>query len=357
MPAKLTQELFIEKAIKKHNGFYNYSLVKYINANTKVKIICPNHGEFDQQPNNHLFGQGCIRCMGDNVRKARKLTHHDFIKKLKNKQPELYELISFKEEYKLNSKKVLLQTKYGDVLMSPNQLLEGTKPCISNATHPEKYIMEYIKINNKEFYNKIIKIKTNYSGYNTPLLFDTIYGEINLTPDTIFRGNSFDIRSATNKIDFIYNYLKIHHPKYNNIQIISEFNGCMEPIEVKYKSKIYKTTTDALFRGVFSGEKNIGVKIKSILEKNKEKFKNEECFVYKIKLFNENETFYKIGISKNLKERFKIIPYNVEIIEIISSNKYDSYYIEQNYHNILKEFKYEPKTKFPGQTECFTKII
>jgi hypothetical protein len=356
MPAKLTQEQFINKANIKHNNYYDYSLVNYVKAQTKIKIICPKHGEFEQQPNNHLFGQGCIWCMGDNVRSARKLTHHGFIKKLKHKQPELCELISFKEEYKLNNKKLLLGTKYGDVLISPNKLLKGTKPCISNSINPENYILEYIKINNKDFYDKILKIKTKYTGYQTPILLDTIYGEIKLSPDSIFRGNTFDIRASTDKIDFIYNYLKIHHPKYKGINIISDFKGCREPIEVKYNSETYITTTDALFRGVFSGEKNIGVKIKSILENNKEKFKNEECFIYKVKLYNEDESFYKIGISKNLKERFKTIPYDVEIIEIISSNRYDSYYIEQNYHNILKKFKYEPKTKFAGQTECFTRI-
>ena len=81
MPAKLTQEQFIEKAIKKHNGLYDYSLVKYIYAQTKVKIVCPTHGEFEQQPNNHLFGQRCIWCMGDNVRKARKFTKEQWIEK------------------------------------------------------------------------------------------------------------------------------------------------------------------------------------------------------------------------------------------------------------------------------------
>jgi hypothetical protein len=78
--------------------------------------------------------------------------------------------------------------------------------------------------------------------------------------------------------------------------------------------------------------------------------------IYKIKLYNEGEIFYKIGISSNLKLRFKTIPYNIEIVELISTNTYDAYYIEQNYHNLLKEFKYEPKINFPGRTECFTRI-
>lgn len=54
---------FIKKAKEKHkNESYDYSKVKYINAHTKVCIICSKHGEFWQTPYNHLNGQGCPKC-------------------------------------------------------------------------------------------------------------------------------------------------------------------------------------------------------------------------------------------------------------------------------------------------------
>ena len=37
---------FIKEASIIHNNRYDYSNVIYINQNTKVKIICPIHGEF-----------------------------------------------------------------------------------------------------------------------------------------------------------------------------------------------------------------------------------------------------------------------------------------------------------------------
>lgn len=40
------KEEFITKARKKHGDKYDYSKVDYVNALTKVCIICPNHGEF-----------------------------------------------------------------------------------------------------------------------------------------------------------------------------------------------------------------------------------------------------------------------------------------------------------------------
>ena len=58
----LTTEQFIEKANKIHNNRYNYSLVEYINNRTKVKIICPVHGTFEQTPDKHLQKHGCPLC-------------------------------------------------------------------------------------------------------------------------------------------------------------------------------------------------------------------------------------------------------------------------------------------------------
>jgi len=42
---------------------YDYSLVEYTSAHSKVKIICPEHGEFMQDPHSHKKGiQGCSGC-------------------------------------------------------------------------------------------------------------------------------------------------------------------------------------------------------------------------------------------------------------------------------------------------------
>ena len=59
---RLTTDEFIEKAISVHGNKYDYSKCSYINTATKVCIICPEHGEFWQTPNNHLFGAGCPVC-------------------------------------------------------------------------------------------------------------------------------------------------------------------------------------------------------------------------------------------------------------------------------------------------------
>ena len=56
---------FINKAKKVHGNRYEYYLVDYKNAHSKVGILCEKHGVFEQNPNNHLNGQGCPKCVSD----------------------------------------------------------------------------------------------------------------------------------------------------------------------------------------------------------------------------------------------------------------------------------------------------
>jgi hypothetical protein len=58
-----TFEQFIEESNQIHNNYYDYSKVNYIDYNTKIIIICPKHGEFQQHPKNHcVMKHGCIKC-------------------------------------------------------------------------------------------------------------------------------------------------------------------------------------------------------------------------------------------------------------------------------------------------------
>ena len=60
---KTKTEIFIEKARKIHGDKYDYSKAEYINAKTKICIICPKHGEFWQEPYSHVnLGCGCFKC-------------------------------------------------------------------------------------------------------------------------------------------------------------------------------------------------------------------------------------------------------------------------------------------------------
>lgn len=59
---KYTTDIFIKKAKLIYGDKYDYSKVNYINSKTKVKIICPKHGEFLTSPDLFLMGKSCPQC-------------------------------------------------------------------------------------------------------------------------------------------------------------------------------------------------------------------------------------------------------------------------------------------------------
>lgn len=65
-------ELCLEKFRQTHGSKYNYSLVEYSNIKEKVKIICPDHGIFEQNPQSHWNGHGCTKpgCGYQNLRRS-----------------------------------------------------------------------------------------------------------------------------------------------------------------------------------------------------------------------------------------------------------------------------------------------
>jgi hypothetical protein len=64
--SKMTTENLIDRFGENREDrgkFYDYSKVNYINQTTKITIICPLHGEFNQFPRDHLNGySGCNEC-------------------------------------------------------------------------------------------------------------------------------------------------------------------------------------------------------------------------------------------------------------------------------------------------------
>lgn len=122
-----TNNTFIESAIKIHNNKYSYINVNYINAKTKVEILCKKHGMFMQSPNNHLSNGGCSKCGIDAIRKTTKkfLQESNLIHNKRYK----YTQVIYKDAV---TKVIITCTKHGDFLQQPSQHLQG-KGCPSCA--------------------------------------------------------------------------------------------------------------------------------------------------------------------------------------------------------------------------------
>ena len=77
---RLTTDEFIRRAKDIHGNKYDYSKSVYVNAVTKVCIICPEHGEFWQLPNNHLKGCGCPKCSNNDRISSNEYIHRMALK-------------------------------------------------------------------------------------------------------------------------------------------------------------------------------------------------------------------------------------------------------------------------------------
>ncbi len=94
---RLTTEDFISRARRVHGNRYDYALVEYSGTYTPVKIICREHGEFEQKPNKHLSGCGCQTCGRLAGANARRLNTEQFIAKAKRVHGDKYDysLVSY----------------------------------------------------------------------------------------------------------------------------------------------------------------------------------------------------------------------------------------------------------------------
>ena len=62
MPKRISADEYFERASKIHSAKYDYSKAVYSGMRNKLVIVCPIHGEFEQQAQAHLKGQGCPIC-------------------------------------------------------------------------------------------------------------------------------------------------------------------------------------------------------------------------------------------------------------------------------------------------------
>lgn len=108
-----SEEKAISDLVSIHSGKYDYSLVKYTGDKYKIKIICNNHGIFEQTYSNHKIGQGCPIC----AKEFNPRFKSGFVKSGENKNyASLYLIKCFsldEEFYKIGITTKPLKTRFG----------------------------------------------------------------------------------------------------------------------------------------------------------------------------------------------------------------------------------------------------
>lgn len=207
---KLTSKNFVEKARFIHGNKYDYSKVEYINAQTKIRIICPEHGEFFQKPYSHLNNHGCPKCKGylANHIKAKEL----FIETAQKIHGMKYDYS--KVNYINNKAKVcIICPEHGEFWQTPSLHLRGAEcpECFKNSRF-KLFVEKSIKTHN----NKYDYSKVNYISAETKVcIICPEHGEFWQTPHQHLRGYGCQKCNFPTTKDFIKKSIKIHGNKYN----------------------------------------------------------------------------------------------------------------------------------------------
>ena len=182
------REKFIEKACVVHGYKYNYSKVEYYNCKEKVCIICPEHGEFWQTPDNHIQGRGCPVCRYISSSKKNSKNTNDFIKKAEGIHNNRYDYS--KVEYKNNSSKVcIICPEHGEFWQTPTGHIDkkqGCPKCSKNHKYTTKEYLENIPKDMLETYDysKFIYNTTHKKS----IVICPKHGEFLQTPHNLRKG-------------------------------------------------------------------------------------------------------------------------------------------------------------------------
>lgn len=303
MSKKLTTKEFIERARVSHGDRYGYSKVEYISNKNNVTIGCRLHGDFEQSPANHIKGHGCPKCAADENGLKKSSNISKFIEKAIAMHGELYDYCN--AIYKgSNINLEIICKQHGSFLQMPSNHLKG-KGC-------PKCGRESIREKNSSSIDEFIEKARKKHGDK----YD--YSKVEYT-------------NAKNKVEII---CKKHNEFYQTPS--DHLGGCGCP---ECGSDRKSPVTRSGFSESVSRNNGFGT-------------------LYLIRCSNENESFFKIGITgKDVSDRFgkkSDMPYYYEVISEVTSNDSDFIYdTEVKLKRMLKDHKYSPSIYFGGHTECF----
>ena len=155
------RDLFINKAKKVHGDKYDYSKVDYVNSQTKVCIICPEHGEFWQTPAEHVRGKSCPLCANIKRGSKKRLTIEEFINKAKKVHGNKYDYS--KVEYKNASTKVcIICPEHGEFMQIPMAHIngEGCPKCAGKMLKTEDIIKKFKQVHGWKYDYSKVEYKT-----------------------------------------------------------------------------------------------------------------------------------------------------------------------------------------------------
>lgn len=273
---------------------------------------------------------------------------------IKTNKPHL-KLISDLDKFKYQTKVLVL---YNDVKYNLNMCTIIKQPAIPRLTNAVDKKEAFTILSNKKHSNRYTYDDVIYVGDQKHVLVTcSIHGNFDTTPNNHLNGYGCSKCNGGRKKtleEFILKSNEVHYSKYNyskavytrgdeKLQIICNIHGIFD--QAPSHHLLGSGCPDCAWNFTKTSFINSCTNKKGIL--------------YVIRCFNENENFYKIGItSRSIKIRFankKSFPYHYEVIQEIFGEGHSVYELEKLLHKIAKTTctQYTPLIYFPGRTECF----
>lgn len=364
-------EHWINESNKKFNNKFDYSAIKEISIKkSPITISCPEHGEFNTTFTLHLKSpEGCPQCGKISGQNNKRFSFEDFMKRLDEIQPERdYKILtrSFPEDSTIKTQYVYIQGEYGLHKIHAGSMLRKkapAKPFTNNCVCPQQYFINRArKLHGYKYtYNNFVYKGAKDSSYITcpkhgdfktyPNNHLSGCGCVKCGAESTAKGLSSDKEKFIKKcIERFGDDKKI----FNKV----EYKCAKTKVEILCeKHGYYKITPNCYLNGnrcrKCADEKHIWD-----VEDYKEICGNRQPILYKVRIFNEKESFIKIGITvqgvdKRFNSKFKLTGYKYEVLKTIQGDAEYIWKLEKRVHSFYKKYKYIPKTHFQGHTECF----
>jgi len=143
--------------------------ISYINNKNKIKIICPEHGEFEQIAGKHVMGAGCRVCSYVDRGSRRAMPFSDFLRKAVELHGNTYK---YKESTYTNStnKMIIICPIHGEYEQSPQVHLRGC-----GCTHCRSDKISKSKTEDTEYFiNKSKSIYGDRYSYENTVYVDAL---------------------------------------------------------------------------------------------------------------------------------------------------------------------------------------
>lgn len=358
MSRKWIQEEFLKNLYEKNSNYKNgeFSVISdYKNYDTSIYVL--NNKGICEIPYECLMYRNSKPSILSAVDKT------DYFKKELLEVNESYRKREFEivDEYAGRSYKMKVSTKYGYCRVSAYNLLKGWSPTTMSAINKEDYFSEMLRDINPNVCKKVNKVVKFNSCRNIEI--DTIYGDI-VCSTSILEWKDLSIKSAKNKKEFWVRRCEYNRGDFNDIDYSKANyinNNCKVLLCCKKHQHMYEQRPSHHMAGIqgcpYCMEQTIMYNEENI--KVHENFlKNIDGFLYVVKLWSEDESFYKIGICakhrikyrmNQLKLSYDLIIEYIEDVDMVSAYKLEQMFLEE-----FKSYKYVPKIKFKGYTECLT---